>query len=48
MLIIALLSGMLMFLVFLLLIEYFTRGKNKITRKVRRYTGELAALNHVE
>lgn len=48
MLIIALLSGMLMFLIFLLLIEYFTRGKNKITRKVRRYSGELAALNHVE
>ncbi|MBP2632307.1 MAG: Type secretion system protein [Firmicutes bacterium] len=46
MLIVALLSGMLAFLLFLLLIEYFTRGKTKISRKVRRYTGTTAEIDY--
>lgn len=37
MLMMALLSGILMFLLFLIVITYFTRGKSKIARKVRRY-----------
>lgn len=48
MLIIALFSGMLMFVIFLVLIEYFSRGKNKISRKVRRYAGEPGSLDERE
>ena len=48
MLIVALLSGMLAFLLFLLLIEYFTRGKTKISRKVRRYTGTTAEIDYAD
>lgn len=48
MLIIALLSGMLVFIIFLILIKYFGRGKTQITRKVLRYTGDSIELNYVE
>jgi tight adherence protein B len=48
MLIIALLSGMLVFVIFLVLIEYFGRGKTHITRKVLRYTGDARDINDVE
>lgn len=36
-LLVALFSGMLVFIVFLLLIEYFTRSRKKLSRKVRLY-----------
>ncbi len=48
MLIVALLSGMLVFVIFLVLIEYFGRGKTHITRKVLRYTGDARDINDVE
>ena len=48
MLIVALLSGMLAFLLFLILIEYFTRGKTKISRKVRRYTETMSGMDYVD
>lgn len=48
MLIIALLSGMLVFIIFLVLIEYFGRGKSQITRKVLRYTGDSIELDYME
>jgi tight adherence protein B len=48
MLIVALFSGLLLFITFLVLIEYFGRGKTQITRKVRRYTGDLTAWDYGE
>lgn len=48
MLIVALFSGMLVFVIFLVLIEYFGRGKTHITRKVLRYTGDARDMNDVE
>lgn len=48
MLIVALLSGMLVFIIFLVLIEYFGRGKTHITRKVLRYTEDARDMNDVE
>ncbi len=48
MLIVALLSGMLVFVIFLILIEYFGRGKTHITRKVLRYTEDARDINDVE
>lgn len=48
MLIVALLSGMLVFIIFLVLIEYFGRGKAKISRKVLRYAGDSSDLAYIE
>ncbi|AJQ26831.1 type II secretion system F family protein [Pelosinus fermentans] len=48
MLIVALLSGMLVFIIFLVLIEYYGRGKTHITRKVLRYTGDARDMNDAE
>lgn len=48
MLLVALFSGMLVFVIFLVLIEFFSRGKTKITRKVRRYAGNLSTADYQE
>jgi tight adherence protein B len=48
MLLVALFSGMLVFVIFLVLIEFFSRGKTKITRKVRRYAGNMGATDYQE
>ncbi len=48
MLAITLLGGLLVFVVMLALLEYFSRDKTQIQQKVRRYTGHILVANNAE